>query len=131
MKKILLAFLVFLLLFASVFPTYAVAAKKPAAASVGVSAKQIKIRNTVRASFSGLKGVSKVSYMLMYSANGIGQGAGGSFSPGKKTSITRDIYLGTCSGRVCTPHRNIKNLQLEVTVKYTNGKSFKKIYKVK
>lgn len=105
--------------------------KKTSVSSRAVSAQYLKARNVVRAYFGNLKGVSKVTYVLMYQGNGVGQGVMGSFAPGKKTSISRNLYLGTCSGKVCTAHRNIKNIQLEVTIKYTNGKSASKVYKVK
>jgi hypothetical protein len=55
----------------------------------------------------------------------------GNFAPGKKTAVSKNIYLGTCSGRVCTPHRNIKNIQLEAVMKYINGKSSSKTIKIK
>jgi hypothetical protein len=105
------------------------ATKKPSLVSIG--AQQIKAKNLVRANFGNIKGVSKVSYTLMYDSNGVGQGAGGSFVPGKKTSFSRDIFLGTCSGKVCVKHKNVKNLKLLVTLKYPNGKSSSKTYNVK
>lgn len=99
--------------------------------AVAVSGQFIKRTNAVSAYFGNLKGVKSVSYTLMYESNGVGQGAMGSFTPGKKPAISKSIYLGTCSGKVCTPHRNIKNIRLEATVKYTNGKSASKTIKVK
>lgn len=107
------------------------AAPKKVTSSMTSSAKLIKSRNSVRTYFGNLKGVSKVSYTLYYNGNGIGQGVGGSFSPGKKKSWSKDLYLGTCSGRVCTMHRNVKNIQLEVVTRLTNGKSSTKVIKVK
>lgn len=112
--------------------TPALAAKKAAASStISASGQYIRARNVARVFFGNLKGASKVTYTLFYEGNGIGQGAVGSFSPGKKTSWSKDLYLGTCSGKVCISHKNIKNIQLEVIVKYKNGKSSTKIYKVK
>lgn len=100
-------------------------------ATVNVSGQYLKKSNSVRAYFGSLKGVSKVSYTLMYNGNGVGQGVMGSFTPGKKKSVSKDFFLGTCSGKVCVYHKNIKNIQLEVTVKNTNGKTTVKIVKIK
>lgn len=126
MKYFLISLFIFVFLFS--FSSTSFAAKS---SGFSASGQYIKNKNSVRAFFGNLKGVSKVNYTLIYDSSGVGQGAGGSFSPGKKSSFSRDIYLGTCSGRVCTPHRNVKNMKLEITTKYSNGKSSTKIYKVK
>lgn len=135
MRRILLFILFFALTFFILSTTFADAAPKPKKAapgpSISVGATYNKIKNVVLANFGGLKGVSKVSYTLMYQGNGIGQGVMGSFSPGKKTSYATNLYLGTCSGKVCTKHKNVKNIKLEVTTKFTNGKSSTKTYNVK
>lgn len=132
MKWILIPLFIVTFFFVQNFPAAAVAKPKVTSIpSISPSAQYIKAKNVVRASFGNLKGVAKVSYTLTYQASGVGQGVLGSFSPGKKTSIFKDLYLGTCSGRVCVAHRNIKNIQLEVTTKFSNGKSSSKIYKVK
>ena len=124
MRWILLPLMLLAFLFVQISPV-------SAAPSFSASAQFVRTRNVVRGYFSNLKSISSVSYTLMYQANGVGQGAMGSFKPGKSKSVSRDIYLGTCSGRVCTPHRNIKNMQLQVIAKYTNGKSSTKVIKVK
>lgn len=105
--------------------------KKTSGPTVSAGVQYIKAKNVARVFFANFKGVAKVTYVLMYQGNGIVQGIEGSVLPGKKKSISRDLYLGTCSGKVCVQHKNIKNIQLEVTTKYTNGKSSSKIYKVK
>lgn len=127
MKWIFILLLITTALFTIPFP--AVAAAK--SSSVAISGKYVKERNVVQSYFSNFKGVSKVSYMLFYVGNGVGQGVMGSFSPGKSKSVSKQTYLGTCSGKVCTPHRSVKNIQLEVTTYYTNGKSSTKTIKVK
>lgn len=78
-----------------------------------------------------LGGVARVDYALMYQANGVGQGVQGGFAPSKKGVFAKDLYLGTCSAKVCTPHKNIKNIKLQVTTKYKNGKSATRTYTVK
>jgi hypothetical protein len=107
------------------------AAPKKSTGAMTSSAQLLKARNSVRTYFGNLKGVSKVSYTLYYNGNGIGQGVYGSFVPGKKTSWSKDLYLGTCSGKVCTMHRNVKNIQLEVVSKYKNGTSSTRVLKIK
>lgn len=109
----------------------AIAATNSTRTSISSSARYIKAKNVVRAFFGNIKGVSKVTYIFTYEGNGVRQGVEGGFSPGKKTSFSRELYLGTCSGKVCVQHKNIKNMQLVVTTKITNGKSYTKIYKVK
>lgn len=130
MRWIFVSLLLFIFLSAPVVPVSA-AKKSKSVSSGGVSGQYIKRINVVRAYFGGLRGVKIVNYTLMYESNGVGQGVMGSFAPGKKTAVSKDIYLGTCSGKVCTPHWNIKNIQLEVTILYTNGKTSSKTIKVK
>lgn len=125
MKRLFAFLILSSFIFLQSVPTHVIAAAPSA------SAKLIKAKNVVRAYFGNLKGVKTVSYTLYYQGNGIGQGVYGSFSPGKKTSWSKDLYLGTCSGKVCTMHRNVKNIQLEVVTKLKNGKSSTKVIKVK
>ena len=113
------------------FPSLAASKHPITVPSVSVSAQYIKVKNVVRIYFGSFKGVKSISYTLMYDASGVGQGVMGDIVIGKKTPLSKDIYLGTCSGKVCVPHRNIKNIQLEVVTKYTNGKSSSKTIKVK
>jgi hypothetical protein len=103
-------------------------AKAPA---ISTSGKLNKVTNSVNAYFGNMKGVSKVTYTLMYEANGVGQGVVGSFAPGKKSALSKNLFLGTCSGKVCVRHKNVKNIQMEVVTKYANGKSTKKLLKIK
>ncbi len=130
MKWILIPVFFLTLFFTQNFSTLA-ATKATSRSSISPSAKYIKAKNVVRAFFGNIKGVSKVTYILTYEGNGVGQGIEGSFSPGKKTTFSRDLYLGTCSGKVCVQHKNIKNIQLQITTKFTNGKFSTKTYKVK
>src|SRR3990167_9376748 len=70
--------------------------------------------NSVVISFINLGNVSKVSYTLSYLGSGISQGVVGSITP-SGASDSRDLYFGTCSHGVCTPHYSIKNARLVVT----------------
>lgn len=134
MLRIVLFILVFVITIL-ILQTTVSAAPKPkkaaSGASISVSPSYNKAKNIVRAHFGGLKGVKSVSYILMYQGNGIGQGVMGSFAPGKRSAYATDLYLGTCSGKVCTKHKNIKNIKLEVTTQLTNGKTSTKTYNVK
>lgn len=132
MKRILILVFIIALFFTQTILSFAAPKpKKTSGLSISASGQYIKAKNIVRVYFGNLKGVSKITYILTYQGNGVLQGIEGSISVGKKKSLSRDLYLGTCSGKVCIQHKNIKNIQLEVTAKYSNGKSSSKIYKVK
>lgn len=96
----------------------------------GISASFNKKTNSVNANFTGLKNVKSVSYTLYYTGSGISQGVVGSIKPGKAKSASRKLYLGTCSGRVCVPHRNVKNMKLAATFKI-GGKTTTKTVNIK
>ncbi|MBI2443573.1 MAG: hypothetical protein HYV40_06760 [Candidatus Levybacteria bacterium] len=131
MHRIIVSFLIVALFFIQSSIVSAASKKTSGGGSVSTSAQLIKKRNAVRTYFGNLKGVKSVSYTLFYQANGVGQGVEGTFSPGKKKSWSKDLYLGTCSGKVCVAHRNIKNIQMEVKTKFTNGKTSTKLIKIK
>lgn len=84
------------------------------------TAKLSRGTNSVIVSFPNLSNVKKISYTLGYRANGIPQGAIGSVIPVGQ-SDARDLYFGTCSKGVCTPHYNIKNAYLLVTTTLKSG----------
>lgn len=102
-------------------------------AATGVSFSSAKLSrgtNSVVLSFKNLDRASKVSYLLSYNANGIDQGAAGSITP-SGTSDSRDLYFGTCSKGVCTPHGTIKNASLVVTTSLKTGGTNTKRYTIK
>lgn len=114
------------------------AAKKRVRANVvrtaGVSyssAKLSRSTNSIVVIFKNLSKVKRVEYSLSYSANGISQGAIGSFVPGGLAAETRDLYFGTCSKGVCTPHYGITNATLLVTTMLTSGATNTKRYIIK
>lgn len=37
------------------------------------------------------------------------------------SSVTRDIYLGTCSSGTCKPDRGVTSVDFVIRVNYTNG----------
>lgn len=95
------------------------------------SAKLSRATNSVVLTLLNLNKVSKITYTLSYTANGIGQGVVGSIVPGGQTTDGRDLYFGTCSKGVCTPHYNINNASLLVETTLTNGAVNAKRYRIK
>jgi len=95
-----------------------------ALAAPGATLSTDAARKYVFLGFSGLKDVSKVSYTLMYGSNGITRGFEGLIRPKKFTSrTTKKQILGTCSSGKCVFHKNVKNLQLDVTFTLRSGKT--------
>lgn len=84
------------------------------------SAKLSSSSRSVIVSFFNLDKVSKISYLLSYAGSGNAQGVGGAISP-SGAADSRNMYFGTCSKGVCTPHYNIKNASLTVTATLKSG----------
>lgn len=95
------------------------------------SARLSRATNSIVVTFLNLSKVTKISYELNYTANGIEQGALGSLTPSGQGTDSRDIYFGTCSKGVCTPHYNIKNATLTVTTTFASGGTNIKLYRIK
>ena len=136
--KLTLVFFCFVLLLLSAFPfssTHAAKARvRSGAATVrraaGVSyvtVRKSKPTHSLKLLFSNLGKVSKVSYTVQYAAGASPQGIVGSFSPTGQSTDTRDIYLGTCSSGVCTPHGNIKTIVVVIRVTLTSGATYTKV----
>jgi len=94
-------------------------------------AKLSRGTNSVVITFLNLGSVSKISYTLSYTANGIDQGAMGSLIPSGSNTDMRDLYFGTCSHGVCTPHRGIQKAVLLVETKLTSGRTNTKRYRIR
>lgn len=106
--------------------------KSTGAVATGYSkAKLSRNTNSVVLTFINLGSVSKATYTLSYTANGIEQGAMGSVTPSGSGTDTRDVYFGTCSHGVCTPHRGIQNAMLTVETNLKSGKTHVKRYRIK
>lgn len=123
----------------TVFPENTVYAAKKRVKSTAVSntksvsystAKLSRTTNSIMLSFLNLSGVSKVTYELSYTANGIPQGAMGSVIPNGNTD-SRDLYFGTCSKGVCTPHTNITHASLLIRTMLKSGNINTKRYAIK
>lgn len=94
-------------------------------------AKLSRGTNSVVVTFINLGNVSRVTYTLSYTANGIDQGAVGSLAPSGSSTDARDLYFGTCSHGVCTPHRGIQNATLIIETQLTSGRTNTKRYKIR
>lgn len=134
-------FLIILLLAVSLF-AFPIEAAKPrvrtsSAKSAGTAAtgyskaKLSRSTNSVVVTFMNLGNVSRITYTLSYTANGIEQGAVGSLVPSGSGTETRDLYFGTCSHGVCTPHRGIRNAVLLVETQTTSGRTNTKRYRIR
>ncbi|OGD00407.1 hypothetical protein A3E17_01585 [Candidatus Amesbacteria bacterium RIFCSPHIGHO2_12_FULL_48_14] len=105
-----------LLLFTITTPASAATASPNASLSVS------KDRHYVYLSFSGLKAVAKVNYILTYDSNNTQKGFEGGFSTKKSTTrSTRRQILGTCSSGKCVFQPNPKNFSLTVTFTLRSG----------
>lgn len=113
------------------FKSSAPAASKTVSANIGVTPKLID-RQNLRIFFSNVKKAKSIDYELTYIASGLEQGVFGSVKGADSgSSVTRTMYFGTCSHKVCTPHRNIKNMALTVTIKSVEGKTTVRRFKIK
>ena len=132
MKRIAFAVVVILLLIIFIKPPQAFALKKRirAARAVYSSVKLSRGTHSVIATFYALRGVAKFDYVLSYSANGIPQGVVGAFVP-SGSNDSRDLYFGTCSKGVCTPHYGITKASLTITATTTGGATYIKRYVIK
>lgn len=104
----------------------------PVVSASGYSSARIsRATNSIVVSFFNLNRVKKITYELSYSAQGIPQGVMGTIVPSGKTSDSRDLYFGTCSKGVCTPHYTITGAVLTVTTQRTSGGTNTKRYRIK
>lgn len=101
--------------------------KKAVAGVSYSSAKLSAASRSVIVSFFNLDKVSKISYLLNYTGSGQAQGVGGTITPSGKTD-SRELYFGTCSKGVCTPHYTIKSATLIVTATLKSGGTRTKRY---
>jgi hypothetical protein len=103
--------------------TPAVVAPVDASISVDLT-KSTTADNTVVVSVKGMGGkMTSVAYELMYESKGVTQGVTGkSVDVAGKDTFERDLYLGTCSKNVCTPHLGVTKVNLVLVFTDTAGK---------
>jgi hypothetical protein len=97
---------------------------------LSVSARFSGWKQYLNVSFRGVASTKDITYELIYASNGVDQGAGGKVFP-NEGNVTKSLFLGTCSTRVCTAHKNISNVRLTITYQTTGGQNVVKKYKVK
>lgn len=100
-----------------------VVAQADAAITADVAWSKVK-SNTVVLTIGGLKsGYKTVTYEISYDTQGVVQGV--TSRPmdisGKDTFTRDDIYLGTCSKNVCTPHKGVSKVSVVLEFTDTNG----------
>jgi hypothetical protein len=79
--------------------------------------------------FSNFDNLVSGRYELVYQADGITQGAGGSIILGDTS--TKEILFGTCSGGVCHFHDNITDARLSIISELKDGTTVLKPYRIK
>ena len=108
--------------------------RKPRAAKTGVSYSSASVSpntHSITLSLMNLSNVKSVTYELSYSSWEIPQGAMGSINVSGQTTDSRDLYFGTCSHGVCTPHYGLSaKASLLVCTDMTNGTQWCKRYNI-
>lgn len=104
--------------------------KASKSSAVSVSAKLTGWKQYLNVSFKGVAGTNGITYELIYSSNGVDQGAGGRVNP-TDGNVSKSLFLGTCSHGACVAHRNISNVRLAVTHQTLAGQNVTKNYRVK
>lgn len=94
-------------------------------------AKLSRPTNSVVVTFPSMNSISSIVYTLSYQSNNISQGVMGTVSPSGVPSESRDLYFGTCSKGVCTPHTSITNASLLIETTLPNGGVHRKRYIIK
>lgn len=105
--------------------------KSPRIAGIRVSPRLRSDRKALIVYFSNLQNASSVSYLLTYQTNTQNEGARGTIKLTGATTASQALLFGTCSKNVCTYHRGINNMKLEVSYTTKAGKKYIIRYKVK
>lgn len=131
MKKALLAILfAFGMLLTEYTAAHASAVPRYELIKPAVHAVHVTNKNSVRVIIVNLHYVDRVTYTLSYTAKGVKQGILGNFEPGLPIYI-RSLYLGTCSDTICIPDTNVKDVKLDITYTFSNGKTSTHLYNVR
>ena len=137
---LIIAGIVVVLLLGTGFTVYkAVFSQKPAApveeikdetlpltdAAISVDITKSKVKdNTLVLTVSGLgSNYSTLAYEISYETQGVLQGVTSKALDlsGKDTFVRDDIYLGTCSGKVCRPHTGVQKISLVIEFTDSSG----------
>lgn len=134
MRNIVIFILLVLGFSLAVSPVYALKKRIRAPRPAGVGYSSVRLSRPSHSAvitFISKTNVKRFDYVLSYAANGIQQGVVGSFVPTGGGTQSRDLYFGTCSHGVCTPHYGITGATLTITTTLTNGSSYIKRYRFK
>lgn len=101
------------------------------ASSPSASIRLTNWKQNVSITFANVKLCQSITYELTYLSNNLEQGVFGSVKPSEGNTVSRSLFMGTCSRKVCVAHRNITNLRLEITYKLTSGQSIVKRYRIR
>lgn len=88
-------------------------------------------RQALLLSFGDLTEAQKVSYELTYTADKIGQGVTGTDEATSSANTQKELVFGTCSKDVCTYHKNITDMILQLKISLKSGKIQTQKYQIK
>jgi hypothetical protein len=84
--------------------------------------------HTIVVSVTGMAGkYSSIGYEVSYQTNGVLQGINSGATPidvSGKSDFEREVYLGTCSRNVCTPHTNVTKVTTVLKFTDVSGKVY-------
>jgi len=140
-KKLIFLVSVFLFLFLFPSPGYCLRTrtrklKRPSSSRISRTSRGVHARVRFRPDrqgllidFSNFANLESVSYELVYNAGGLPQGIGGAVAIGD--TATKNLFFGTCSSGVCTPHRSITNARLSIRSILKDGTVILKPFRIK
>jgi hypothetical protein len=131
----------FLILLLLVFFTYSqpvfaakIRVRKPRATKSSVSYSSVSVSpntHSVSLKLQNLSNVKSVTYELSYASWDVPQGALGTITVSGQATDGRDLYFGTCSHGVCTPHYGLSpQASLLVCTDMKNGTEWCKRYSI-
>ena len=93
--------------------------------SISVDLTQSAKPYTMTLSVKGLNGkYATIGYEFSYVSNGLIKGVNSGSSPidvAGKDAFSRDVYLGTCSGKDCTPDKGVTKVSVALEFTDTTG----------
>ena len=99
------------------------------AADASIQVDLTKSKATANAVVISVKGMGNkiisIGYELQYTSNGVVKGVQSGVKPldvSNQDTLSREIYLGTCSKNVCTPDTGVSKLTLNLVFTDTSGK---------
>ncbi|MFA6602906.1 MAG: hypothetical protein WCT01_03830 [Candidatus Shapirobacteria bacterium] len=84
-------------------------------------------RTYLTLNFKNLSTVKSFNYEVNYTGNNQSQGIFGQVSKVKTNLLMRQLFLGTCSKKVCISHKGVKKLTVTARFTQKNGKKTTRI----